>query len=388
MASAMLCPVCSVHLKRQTYLGVDIDICEQCKGVWFDRDEMSEFLDAYIATNESVPNAPVRINQPGGCPTTVQQAARFCPRCGVNMRVVNYAYDSNIFVDRCEECGGTWVDGDEVVQLASFCKGNPKLDKLGVSMAKHVKNVRETAEMIDGIRDVIHPNSMLSTWLFFVMPFWLIPIGDSTERKSVPWCTLGLILANVAVMFYVFCFVTDMDAFWAQYGSIPALIWKGNDLYRFITSMFIHAGIFHILGNMLFLGVFGDNVEAGFGHIKFILFYLVCGICSDLVFAAMHPAMTDPVIGASGAIAGVIGAYFVLYPEAKVKTFVYGRVVTVPAVLYLGLWFLMQLVYLHIHTTYEAALGVAFAAHVGGFVTGLVLAIAVKIIGPKRALAT
>jgi membrane associated rhomboid family serine protease len=245
-------------------------------------------------------------------------------------------------------------------------------------MAQHVKEVREMGEMMDEIQYAVRPRLGLPPRPFLPLPIAILPIGDSTERESTPWCTVGLVFVNVAVMLYMLFSVTDLEAYARTWGLIPSQIWAKTGLHTFITSMFLHGGLLHIIGNMLFLLIFGDNVEDAFGHIKFVFFYLLSGICAGLVFAAIHPALTDPAIGASGAIAGVIGAYFVLYPGARIKTLIYGKVIFLPAFLYLGFWFLMQLVYLHLQISYEAALYTAFAAHVGGFVVGLVLAVVFK----------
>jgi membrane associated rhomboid family serine protease len=163
-----------------------------------------------------------------------------------------------------------------------------------------------------------------------------------------------------------------------KFGLVPALILNGDQIYTFFTSMFLHADLIHLGGNMLFLYVFGDNVEDTFGHVRYLLFYLVSGIgASSLhIFAALSlGGSAIPTIGASGAIAGVLGAYFVLFPRSKILTLIFLfwiTIVAIPAVVFLGLWFVYQFLYGSI----GAGGGVAYWAHVGGFVTGIVFGVA------------
>jgi membrane associated rhomboid family serine protease len=163
-----------------------------------------------------------------------------------------------------------------------------------------------------------------------------------------------------------------------KFGLVPALILNGDQIYTFFTSMFLHADLIHLGGNMLFLYVFGDNVEDTFGHVRYLLFYLVSGIgASSLhIYAALSlGGSAIPTIGASGAIAGVLGAYFVLFPRSKILTLVFLfwiTIVAIPAVVFLGLWFVYQFLYGSI----GAGGGVAYWAHVGGFVTGIVFGVA------------
>jgi membrane associated rhomboid family serine protease len=170
----------------------------------------------------------------------------------------------------------------------------------------------------------------------------------------------------------------SIDNVIGKFGLVPALILNGDQIYTFLTSMFLHADLIHLGGNMLFLYVFGDNVEDTFGHVRYLLFYLVSGIgASSLhIFAALSlGGSAIPTIGASGAIAGVLGAYFVLFPRSRILTLVFLfwiTIVAIPAVVFLGLWFVFQFLYGSI----GAGGGVAYWAHVGGFVTGIVFGVA------------
>ncbi len=172
--------------------------------------------------------------------------------------------------------------------------------------------------------------------------------------------------------------------FQTQYSLIPGELLRGRDLppliflpiwLTLVTSMFMHGGILHILGNMLFLWIFGDNVEDAMGPMRFLVFYLVCGLAAAGAQIAIDPSSSVPMLGASGAIAGVLAAYFMLFPRARVLTliplFFFLRLVAVPAVFFLGFWFLLQVI--SGAGSIGSSGGVAFFAHIGGFVAGLLL---------------
>jgi membrane associated rhomboid family serine protease len=158
---------------------------------------------------------------------------------------------------------------------------------------------------------------------------------------------------------------------------VPADILEGRNLHTLVTSMFLHANIPHIVGNMLFLYVFGDNVEDSFGHFRYLLFYLICGLAADFVHIVSQTTpgeLAIPTLGASGAISGVMGAYILMFPRARIKTLIFAyfiAVVRIPALFFLGFWFLLQLLYAWIDT----GGGVAYWAHVGGFAAGMILAL-------------
>lgn len=148
-------------------------------------------------------------------------------------------------------------------------------------------------------------------------------------------------------------------------------------MVRLTTAMFLHGGWFHVLSNMLYLWIFGDNVEDRMGHLKYLVFYLLTGYVATIAHVLYSPLSKAPLIGASGAIAGVLGAYLILYPRAKVLTlvfiFIFFQVIPIPAVVFLGIWFILQLLSGTASLSGDAAQSVAFWAHIGGFVAGLLL---------------
>jgi len=204
----------------------------------------------------------------------------------------------------------------------------------------------------------------------------MIPLRDVIPSRTVPVITVTIIGLNVLAWFYELALPRDvLPAFLQVYGVVPA-DFAG---FTLLTSMFLHGSWSHVLGNMWYLWIFGDNIEDRVGHGRFILFYLVCGIVAALGQVAMDPESTLPTIGASGAIAGIMGAYFVLYPQSRVLTliplFFYFEIIELPAIFLLGFWFLMQLFSagaIAATANSHGGGGVAFMAHVAGFVTGVI----------------
>lgn len=219
----------------------------------------------------------------------------------------------------------------------------------------------------------------------------MIPIWDDAPRRAWPIVTILLIAANLAAFFYELSLGSELPGFIAGHGAIPEQIFSLLGAGRFVSvalvlgvSMFLHAGWLHIGGNMLFLWVFGDNVEDRFGHTVFLIFYLFAGMVSMLAHAFSEPFSTAPAIGASGAVAAVLGAYLVLFPRSRVTVivplFLFFPVFQVSAVVVLGFWFFGQVASGVLALSGATLAPVAWWAHIGGFATGMVLG---KVLGGR-----
>lgn len=215
-----------------------------------------------------------------------------------------------------------------------------------------------------------------------------IPLRDIQSRQTFPFVTTALVAINVAVFFYELSLGQRLNGVLQQIAFVPAVYNEPGNLIgdnrSILVSMFLHGGWAHIVGNMLYLWIFGDNVEDRLGHVKYLVFYLGCGWMATLAHAWANPHSALPSIGASGAIAGVLGAYLVMFPRARVITLIplgfFLRLAELPAILVLGFWFVLQLfsgvASLGAHTADSG--GVAFWAHIGGFAVGLVVGIAAR----------
>ena len=210
----------------------------------------------------------------------------------------------------------------------------------------------------------------------------MFPIRDHNPSGGRPYVVYALIAINVAIFLLQLPYSGNdraLAGFWGNFALYPAAVTQYGDYTGIFTSMFLHAGWMHIGGNMLFLWIFGDNLEDQMGHVGFLIFYLACGILAALAHIYSAPGSTVPTVGASGAIAGVMGGYLLLFPRARVDVVVIiviiFRVFTLPAWVMLGIWFALQ-VFGGFSTPAEGG-GVAFWAHAGGFVAGIVLTLPV-----------
>lgn len=222
----------------------------------------------------------------------------------------------------------------------------------------------------------------------------MIPLRDANPSRTIPLVTYVLIVVNVLVFLYQQSLGRNVAEFFQYFALIPAKYfflanaehsYLIDRFYPFFSSQFLHGGFLHIIGNMWFLWIFGDNIEDHLGRFKFIIFYLACGFAAGMTHVYTNPASHIPTVGASGAIAGVMGAYILLFPRARVKTlipiFYFIQIVDLPAFIFLGIWFVMQFLSGAISLAAQgAAGGVAWWAHIGGFVVGIVLILLL----PKR----
>jgi membrane associated rhomboid family serine protease len=205
----------------------------------------------------------------------------------------------------------------------------------------------------------------------------MFPIGDdNTQERTFPVVTYSLIALNV--LFFL-VELSGGDQFIKQWAFIPARFSAApvSDAVTILTSMFMHASWMHLFGNMLFLWIFGDNVEDRFGHLQFLLFYLLVGLAATLAQFALAPHSSLPNVGASGAIAGVLGAYILMFPQSRVNVLLGRQIVAMPAIIVLGMWIALQLFsgmgsIAYTDETADAG-GVAYMAHIGGFFAGFLM---------------
>ena len=213
----------------------------------------------------------------------------------------------------------------------------------------------------------------------------MIPLRDDNPTSLKPVITVGLIVLSTLTFFWQLSLGAHAKAMIQALGVMPAALFGKQVLspelmqvpaaLTVVTSMFLHGGWMHLIGNMLYLWIFGNNVEDAMGHGRFVLFYLLCGVAAVLAQAVPAPDSTIPMIGASGAISGVLGAYLLLYPHARVLVLIplgfFSRMLYLPAMVVLGFWFLLQLLSTLLADPNQP--GVAFGAHAGGFVAGMLL---------------
>jgi len=211
----------------------------------------------------------------------------------------------------------------------------------------------------------------------------MIPLKDDNPVSIFPFVTIGLIAVNAAVLVLQFISPLGPQRVAFAYGAIPSVLLTFSSaqpihpVLTVFTSMFMHGGLLHLATNMLYLWIFGNNIEDKLGHVRFIIFYLLCGVAASYGHAITDPSSRIPMIGASGAVAGVLGAYLYLFPRARIHTLIFFgffvQVVKLPAIFVIGLWILFQFLNGLISKGFAGQGGVAWFAHIGGFIAGLVL---------------
>jgi len=219
----------------------------------------------------------------------------------------------------------------------------------------------------------------------------VIPYKDDNPTQLFPFITIGIIILNIAVFISELASRAGMNTITYAYGAIPysLLTFESQQpvhpALTVFSSMFMHGGLFHLGGNMLYLWIFGNNIEDRLGHVRFIIFYLFCGICAAYSHALTNPDSAIPMIGASGAVSGILGAYILLFPRANVHTLLFlGFFITtvkIPALIVIGFWAIIQFLSGMVSSGLQNAGGVAWFAHLGGFLIGL---LTIKVWLPKR----
>jgi len=197
----------------------------------------------------------------------------------------------------------------------------------------------------------------------------MFPLYDESKIQGyVPWINILIISANLICFLFSF---TNLEDILAKFAFVPTEFFQQKDFSPLISSMFLHGGLGHLFGNMWFLWIFGNNLERKLGRIKFLIFYLLCGIGATLFYAIFTENPSIPIIGASGAISGILGGYFIRFPRNRIKTLILGffilHIISIPAILFGAIWFLYQFLSL------GSNLNIAFLAHIGGFLVGIIL---------------
>ena len=359
----MKCPVCANELKEIKSKSTLVDICPACKGIWFDPGEIANFVRTLAESKDIPPRIPQLFkSRTIKKADTLKEQGKSCPRCHQKLQIFNYACDSNVFLDRCTSCEGIWADGGEARKIAVYLKVDPRVMAIGKDLIHKDEVFEDLKELGNILKKEVHP-------VMLFMPKIIIPLADDNPRQRVPVVTISIIALCTLIFAIEMLFVSDPRAFFLRFGLVPIHFFS----IGLISSVFLHAGFLHFIGNMLFFWIFGDNVEDRFSRFGYLIFFLSCGLAAGILHCAMNANSAVPSIGASGAVSGIMGAYFIFYPRAKVKMLFIYKILNVPAYFYLGGWLLIQLAY--------AALGVpgiAWFAHIGGFLFGGLVAYVMK----------
>jgi membrane associated rhomboid family serine protease len=347
--------------------GHEIYFCYRCHGAWYEGYQFGQV----IKNSEQwrlVQHYP-RIFLPSKIRGAIRWGVRTCPRDHRDLETFQYVGTSGIFLDRCSQCSGIWVDGGELIMIAERMKRDERWQGVADAFVKHMNDEHAQKEFLKSL-----PLAVLA-------PVIALPYGDDDSiaflNSVVPVVTIALIATNAVVFFLVNYDVSEnmLHSTFLQFGFIPSLWYQW---YRFVTNLFLHRDFLHLFGNMLFLWVFGDNLERLLGWWRYLLLYLFFGVVANVAFLyAMGVSSPVPVIGASGAISGVLGAYLLLFRKNRIRIFIprIGRIWRVGATGYLGGWIFWQLIFADLS---GIGGGVAYSAHIGGFFAGALFGLIYK----------
>ena len=333
-----------------------VGLCGGCKGLFvsgaYARGELGGRDPAAVLTRLARPH----------------RAAVSCPACQTPMTPLRPPGSHEVEIDHCEACGGYWLDAGELPAVKGLIgQVRRNLDRAPADPAR-VPDVG-LHDWPDAIQLEANPGSM-GEWLFVLLSG--IPVEVWVAPSRTPWWTYGLIAACAAVMALVYA-APDPDVVAVAFGATPATITAGQQLLTLVTCLFVHGGVVHLLGNMYFLWVFGDNVEDALGRVLYPLFFVAAGVGATLAEVASDPDLAAPIIGASGAISALMGAYVLIYPRARVRVAVIFNTLEVPAFVYAIFWALLQVLMELADIT-----GVAWWSHLGGLALGVAAGVAFR----------
>jgi membrane associated rhomboid family serine protease/Zn-finger nucleic acid-binding protein len=351
----MHCPACGAPFVPAQYEGLMLERCMACSATWFTAGLIKACADAMVKAG-GLPDAPPDF---GYLPVEAQKSAYQCPHCARPMEKLNYGGRSNILVDHCTSCGGVWADDAKVRDIAVFTKANPAVEAIVVAApaAEAVKIPEALAKAgVDYAPDK-------DSWKL------LLPIGTNAPASGSPAVSTSIIVLSMIA--YFARFVPHAGTLLRRLALVPALIAAGHNYHGFLTSIFLHAGILSLCVDMYFLWVFGKYVESAVDHGNFLLLYLVAGVIAGALQALLNSASAFALVGAAGAVSGVLGAFLRLYPKAGVTIRPGpGKPRSYPARFYVGAWFALQAVSLLWNSSLGASVGVGLAALLAGFAAG------------------
>ncbi len=347
----MKCPVCSNQLKQVESITAVVDVCPSCRGIWFDSGELAD-VAKFLSQSDKVTPEKIKLFHRRYVKSIrkLEEKDKLCPRCEKKLQKFNYSYDSNIILDKCNDCGGIWADSGEVVAIAGYLKEDPFSTSVGKTLAGS-----------------LHKPDIGAGKGWFIPLAIIVPLSDDTPRERVPVATIGLIV--LCILISIFGFISNPHRLAKPVDLEP----EGLFSFDLVVTIFSHGGIFHLIWNVLFLWLFGDNVEDRLGRFWYLCFFLGCALTAIVFGIIFVSVLSVWAIGISAAVSAVMGAYFIFYPVAKLKIFVIFNVMEIPAAVCLGLWFLFQFIVPFVNRDE----GVTFAVNippVAGFICGAVIA--------------
>lgn len=344
----MSCPACGARMDAIEVRGVTIDSCRRCHGLWLDPGELAALTGQR--------QEPAGLQRSG---SVIQPRA--CPRCGGRLLLVRWRRGLAVWLDLCLRCRGMFLDRRARQAVAGI-----ERDPGRMLRSEENPSLRETLAYYRHRRE----DRDLDSGDFVFQFLSGLPREINLPPLRRPVVTWSLLAINAAVFLATW---PSLRSAIEGFGLVPARLFSGEAPWAVVSSMFLHGGPLHLLGNLYFLWIMGDNVEDILGPWRYLAFYLAAGLAAGLVTAALHPGSEIPMVGASGAISGVMGAYLVGCPRAQVTFMVFLMQHKIPAAGYLIFWVALQVLGWSL-----GAPGVAWEAHLGGFAVGVLTLLAVR----------
>lgn len=345
--TAAKCPNCALALRPLTHAGVKLDVCLECQGVWLDAGEFEQVVDAKAGIRDRLSSVWT-------------MGKRRCPRSHGWLRQQEVDAGILVLIDLCAECGGLWLDRYELLRLQSLSKGTSEGRWRVEALEQRVEEAHRhwDQERIGGVE----AKSKISIPSYLINLLGL-PVEVYHPVRSKPRATYALLALNVVIFVMQ---TLSPDGFVSELGLIPAVLVQGGAPWTAVTSLFLHGNIVHLIGNMYFLAIFGDNVEDRLGSRQFLVLYLIGGLVANFVHVASNVASDIPVIGASGAVSAVLGAYLYFFPQRRLHMTFSFIPLRIRTLWYLGIYLVLQFAFASL-----GAEGIAWWAHIGGFGLGI-----------------
>lgn len=334
--ASRICPTCDIELTVIEHAGIEADECPDCKGLWFEQGELArvQLAAGCYSTEFSEKNIGERSNSP----------ELSCCNCNTTLFRYRLIKEFQAEIDLCRQCNGVWVERAELEQVANARKTENALREL---------EFRDECSSID--------------WLFQF--FTQMPIEYNLPARKVPWVTYTLILINLLIFAYMLIWPWRIDNIFDDYALIPTLVIEGEHSWSLFTNMFLHGGYVHLLGNMYFLYIIGDNLEDVLGSFNYLILYILCGLSGNLFHLALYFESSIPTIGASGAISGLFAMYLLWFRHARLSFMALIFQTQISAQLFFLIWLLMNIAGI----LFSDDSSIAYEAHIGGFACGLLI---------------